>query len=112
MGLSTIMNLTQNMTNPDAIIQSMDVTGLWGEFFLLGIFIVMLFAPYNIIPKFSKRLAVSSLITFALSTMAYAVEFNGYRMIDKSSFLLSLFVMIGSIIYLYIDTKKDITSLW
>lgn len=102
MSLANIMNLTANMTDPDKIIRNMDVTGYFGEFLIYGGFFVVLFALENRLDKFSKRLAVASMICFVPAVMFYAVDF-----LSRPALLRIILGLIVSMIYLFVETTKE-----
>lgn len=110
MSLANIQNLTANMTNPDTIIKSMDVTGSWGEFFLYGLFLTITFALSSHLDKFSKRVSVAGVICFILAVPMYAMSIDGYRLISQVTLLRILFVMVLSLVWLFIDTQKQETN--
>jgi len=103
MALAEIMNLTQNMTSPNAIIQGANVTGYWFEAFLYGMIVIIIFATgeLQIYNRFSKRVAVASFLPFVVGTGFFASTLISY-----TAYFRLIILVIISIIYLYVDEQN------
>lgn len=98
MTVAEIMNLVNNMTTPDSIIEGLDVTGVWGDALVYTSFLVVVFATADRYPKISFRLAMATFSSTVLGVLLFTIG-----LCSVTALLRSMVGLVVSIIYLYQD---------
>jgi hypothetical protein len=106
MGVAEIEAVINAMTTPNTIITGFDVTGIFWDVTLYGLFAVIVLATGYHYKRLSSRIAIASFINLTLSALLYS-----QLLVSQTAFFRFIVVGALSVVYLYADKSGYIPSL-